>query len=350
MPKISVIIPVYNTEKYLKKCLDSVINQTLKDIEIICIDDCSTDNSLAILKDYIARDSRIKLIELPQNQGAGNAKNAGLKLASGEYLSFVDPDDYIDLNFYEELYKNAVTLNADVVKCDLITVEPGKSGIKSSLNQFIKNISKFYFSYEYTSAIYRTSIVFENNITFPEELIVGEDVVFLHKFILKTKRIEIINSTNYYYVRRFNSLNAHVYDRKRMKSAISTVEYMAKNYDDSYEKDISKEEYLSNYISNMFLLIRYTITRTDDTEIKHNCVEKFIELFNKCKMQNELEQYFQDNYPEVFDLIKENNIEKLFQISTKYKNFQNFCTIERLRKNVKKDIQNAKSISNNTGI
>ena len=103
--KISVLIPVYNTEKYLKSCLDSVIKQSLKDIEIICVDDKSTDDTLKILKQYAAQDSRIKLVEQQKNGGLSNARNAGLEVACGAYIGFVDSDDYVDLEFYEKLYE-----------------------------------------------------------------------------------------------------------------------------------------------------------------------------------------------------------------------------------------------------
>ena len=102
MPKISVIVPVYNVEKYLARCLDSIINQTLADIEIICINDGSTDNSLEILNDYAKKDSRIKIID-QTNAGLSCARNAGMQIAQGEYIGFVDSDDWIDLDFYEKL-------------------------------------------------------------------------------------------------------------------------------------------------------------------------------------------------------------------------------------------------------
>ena len=165
MPKVSVIIPVNNTEKYITKCLDSVINQTLKDIEIICVNDSSTDNSLSILKEYAKKDNRLKLIDLPQNQGAGDAKNAGLKLVQGEYLGFVDSDDYIDLNYYEELYNKAKENDADIVKSKLLMLEFDGTKKRSNLNSLIKEKSKFYFSFEYTSAIYKSSLILDNNIT-----------------------------------------------------------------------------------------------------------------------------------------------------------------------------------------
>lgn len=103
MCKVSIIIPIYNTEKYIKDCLDSVVNQTLDDIEIICINDGSTDNSLKLINDYAKRDKRIKVIN-QENKGQGTARNIGIKESKGEYIGFVDFDDYIDLKMYEKLF------------------------------------------------------------------------------------------------------------------------------------------------------------------------------------------------------------------------------------------------------
>ena len=114
MIKISVIVPVYNVENYLIQCLDSIINQTLKDIEIICVDDCSPDNSIEILEEYKNKDNRISIIRHSNNQGLGPARNTGLKHANGEYISFVDSDDYIDKNFLFYLYSTAKKYDSDV--------------------------------------------------------------------------------------------------------------------------------------------------------------------------------------------------------------------------------------------
>ena len=115
MPKISIIVPIYNVEKYLEKCIDSIINQTLKDIEIICIDDGSTDKSGKILDDYAALDNRIKVIH-KENGGYGKAMNIGLDNATGEYIGIVEPDDYITSKMYEDLYQIAITNDSDIVK------------------------------------------------------------------------------------------------------------------------------------------------------------------------------------------------------------------------------------------
>ena len=109
MPKLSVIIPIYNTEKYLAQCLDSVINQTFKDIEILCINDCSTDNSLAGLKKYALKDKRIRLIDLPQNNGAG------LDAMRGELIAFLDPDDWWEQGLAQKAIDKIQKENADIV-------------------------------------------------------------------------------------------------------------------------------------------------------------------------------------------------------------------------------------------
>ena len=113
MPKISIIIPVYNADKYLEACLESIINQTMKDIEILCIDDGSTDNSPIILKKFANLDSRIKVLK-QNNLGAAVARNKGIKIASGEYLLFLDADDYFDLRLCDIAYSTIKSVDADV--------------------------------------------------------------------------------------------------------------------------------------------------------------------------------------------------------------------------------------------
>ena len=114
MVKISVVIPVYNTQNYLNECIDSVLNQSFKDFEIICINDGSTDNSLSILSDYEVSDERIKVIS-QQNRGLGASRNEGLKLAQGEYVLFLDSDDYLTPDALEKLYNQAYANDLDLI-------------------------------------------------------------------------------------------------------------------------------------------------------------------------------------------------------------------------------------------
>ena len=127
MVKVSIIIPVYNVEEYLVECMDSVIRQTLKEIEIICVNDGSTDQSLNILKQYQNRDDRIILID-KENGGYGQAMNQGLERVTGEYIGIVEPDDYVPMNMYEELYKIASEHELDFVKADFYRFKRSKSG------------------------------------------------------------------------------------------------------------------------------------------------------------------------------------------------------------------------------
>ncbi|MCM1004254.1 MAG: glycosyltransferase [Candidatus Gastranaerophilales bacterium] len=125
-PKVSVILPIYNVEKFIPFALESLINQTLKDIEIICVDDCSTDNSLKVAQQYALKDNRIVVIQQDKNMGEVVAKHAGALIAQADYIGTLDPDDWVSLNFYEEMYKNITTAQADIAYCSYqITKENG---------------------------------------------------------------------------------------------------------------------------------------------------------------------------------------------------------------------------------
>ena len=117
VPKVSIIVPVYKVEKYLRKCIDSIINQTLKDIEIILVDDGSPDNCGKICDEYAAKDTRIKVIH-KENGGLSSARNAGMEVAEGEYIGFVDSDDWIESDMYMTLWQKAKDINADLVNSD----------------------------------------------------------------------------------------------------------------------------------------------------------------------------------------------------------------------------------------
>ena len=123
--KISVIIPVFNAENYLKRCLDSVLNQTLRDIEVICIDDCSADSSFEILQNFAKMDSRLTILRNVKNIGQGLTRNKGIDLAKGEYIAFVDCDDWIETDMYQSLYEKSDYEKYDLICCNLVFDFPG---------------------------------------------------------------------------------------------------------------------------------------------------------------------------------------------------------------------------------
>ena len=207
MTKVSVIIPIYNTEKYLKRCLDSVCNQTLSDIEIICINDCSTDNSLEILREYSAKDERVKVIDFKKNKGAAVARNIGIDEAQGEYIGFVDSDDFVDLDFYEKLYTKAIETGADIVKGEICELAEDGSLMESfgyDINDEIR-LNKAYFYHSFTSAIYHREFLLANKIRFPESISHFEDPYFAIKSAIFCNKIEIVDEKKYYYQRHSQS-------------------------------------------------------------------------------------------------------------------------------------------------
>lgn len=128
MAKVSIIVPTFNVEPYLKECMESITHQTLEDIEIICINDGSTDGSLAILKSYAEKDSRIKLVD-KENGGYGIGMNIGFGLATGEYIGIVEPDDFVPVNMFGDLYDIASKNDLDWVKADFIAFSVPQTAI-----------------------------------------------------------------------------------------------------------------------------------------------------------------------------------------------------------------------------
>ncbi|WP_019265772.1 glycosyltransferase [Methanobrevibacter smithii] len=222
MVKVSVIIPVYNVEDYLKECLDSVLSQTLKDIEVICVDDCSTDDSLKILQEYANNDDRIKIIKNEKNSGQGFSRNEGIKKATGEYIGFVDSDDFIDLNLFEISFKKAKKLDLDVLLFKTFAFDNELKELTDFNKNYLSlncldNIDKLVFSHYDTKEVtcnisvapwcklYKNDFLVENNIRFPEDIIF-EDEVFFYRVYLNAKRVSILDNYLYYYrVNRRNS-------------------------------------------------------------------------------------------------------------------------------------------------
>lgn len=190
--KVSVIIPIYNCEEYIEQCLDSINEQSLNEIEIICIDDASTDNSLDIINNFSKKDKRIKCITQSKNCGAGPARNRGLELARGNYISFVDSDDFIiNNNAYEKLYEIATKNHADMVSANMKVYKNDKIE-KNSFIDDIENISQinsenYGIPWYFQRNLYKKQFLEEKNIKFPDYRS-GEDPVFLAK-VLKDANI-----------------------------------------------------------------------------------------------------------------------------------------------------------------
>ena len=191
MPKVSVIVPVYNVEKYLNKCIDSLINQSLKDIEIIIVNDSSPDNCQAIIDTYQKNYPNLIKSFIKENGGQGSARNYGLDYASGEYISFVDSDDWLDLNMLEKMYNLAIKDNSDIVICDMMDYY--EDGSKKFFN-----CTKYDSVYKVTPSacnkIFKREII--NNIRFLNGLWY-EDFNFTTKILLNNPKISTISNLYY---------------------------------------------------------------------------------------------------------------------------------------------------------
>ncbi|AMK15420.1 glycosyltransferase [Methanobrevibacter olleyae] len=211
-PKISIVIPVYNVENYLEKCLNSVINQTLANIEIICINDGSTDNSLKILNQFANKDNRIKVFSF-ENAGLGPSRNRGIDRANGEYVAFLDSDDWLNLTFCEEIYKSASKNKADIVLFNAVEEYNDYKRKRIYFSKKIINDDSFVFDFRWNpsfildsfftvwSKLHRTEFLKENNIRFPSSLF--EDMEFQVESYLKAKRI-CYNPNIFYHYRKEN--------------------------------------------------------------------------------------------------------------------------------------------------
>ena len=253
IPKVSIIVPCYGVEKYLNRCLESLVSQTLNDIEIILVDDGSPDNVPKMCEEWVKRDSRIKAFH-KENAGLGFARNSGLELASGEFVAFVDSDDYIELDAYEILYNVAKEKKADVVYCGMKKeISPNKfSYMRKTLiyQEFVDdNVKKIIpdfvasepfcrverkYDMSVCLAIYKTSIIKDYELRFvSERKVASEDLVFQIEFLEHAKKVSFIPDVLYHYCYNGESLTKNFSREKfeRMKALYFLLKDKCKFYD-----------------------------------------------------------------------------------------------------------------------
>lgn len=324
-PLISVIIPVYNTEEYLERCLDSVVSQTLKNIEIICINDHSKDNSLEILEKYALYDKRIKIINCKENTGESKARNLGLNVAKGEFLAFVDNDDKIDINFYEKLYKKAKDTGADIVKGNTVTIDYKGTSTASILNPEIKESkNKWHFAYEWWSAIYKADIIKENNLKLPEECILGGDVLFLNEALYYANKLEIVDDASYYWIRRKNSGESAILSKEKIISALKVYEKIQSNINRWYKNNEINTFSYNLITKNCFWLPLEYIFRNDEASCKEICAGYLIKYYKNCAEKNFACNYLKATAPYLYIPILNNDKKELYNKILNIKSREDF--------------------------
>lgn len=275
MEKISVIIPVYNTEKFLKQCLGSVVNQTYKNLEILIIDDGSPDKSDAVYKQFALQDNRIKIIK-QKNAGISAARNTGLKFASGQWVHFIDSDDYLDIDYYEKMMNAVYDVNPDIIAGGVISQNSELYNIqyKTTCVLFTKTekflVTKALKNCTVWRYVFKRDFLQKNNLKFAVGKIF-EDILFIPNAILMANCVVTVPNANYHYVFNKDSL----LNKKYTKNHQAQYDY-AESYLNSFIKQHNLEDIINrskNTEVTTYKLIAFKIFRKilfkDTNEVKY---------------------------------------------------------------------------------
>ena len=330
MIKVSIIIPIYNVENYLKECLDSVVGQTLKDIEIICVNDGSTDNSLAIIKDYAVEDSRIKIID-KKNSGYGHSMNIGIANASGEYIGIVEPDDYIKETMFESLYSLAQKNKLEFIKSSfyrfndingnrLFEKQPitkNKSYLNIILNpQLDKKV--FTFAMQIWTGIYKKEFLENYKIKFNETAGASyQDNGFYFSTFSCAKKIMLLEEA--FYFKRDDNPNSSVKNKEKVYCMKTEYEFINAFLDEKNIYENFKRIYIYiKYRNYMFNLKRI------DKKYKKEFLYLFSSEFKESDEKGEIDK----------QLFKADEYKKLRWIIDNPKNYFIYSKLAKIKKQI----------------
>lgn len=289
MPKVSIVVPVYNTQDCLKETLNSIRQQTLRDIEIILIDDGSTDQSGQICDEYAKEDDRIKVVH-QRNQGVSIARNTGIDIAEGDYIGFVDSDDLLHKDMYEVMYQNAINNNADIsmISTVLRNLKGKEIYLYNTKRKYIWNqdeaLIQFFDSKRFNIAVYtklfRKDIA--KNIQFEEGKAINEDKSFIYQAIKNANIICFEDVCKYIYIKRENSASTTKFNRKKF-DAIYFANKIYQDVNDENYDDYLKELAFADMIITKMLILRAMYR--DKTATKRYFLEKK-EILQEIRMIN----------------------------------------------------------------
>lgn len=286
--EVSVIIPIYNSEKYLSEALSSVVNQSFKDIEIICVDDCSTDNSAEIVENFIKNDSRIKFLKLEKNSRQGIARNEALKIATGKYIMFMDSDDILDQNAILDFY-NAIENN----DCDLVVSHIENFIDGGGETEFVKSLSKFYEKIKHKQGIvevktingfrsgpvaklFKKEIIDKYNIKFSENII-HEDELFHWSYLSVSNKLYFLETS--YYKRRMHSDCTMTNSKGEIKLK-AYIQLLEEIYE--FLKKNNLYETLMQQFESFFQELRWVMVQgAENKTFKKRCKKEFSKLEDK---------------------------------------------------------------------
>ena len=266
MPKVSIVVPVYNVEEYIEKCILSLVNQTLKDIEIIFVNDGTKDNSEDIILRYQKEYPQIIKYLKKENGGLSSARNFGIPHSTGEYICFLDSDDYVETNMYETMYNEAVKGNFDMVECNFIWEYPNKTRIDigqkySSIKEALEKARVVAWN-----KLYKREIILNSKVRFPEGLRY-EDVEFFYEILPELGSIGYVDNPFIHYVQRGNSIiNTQ---NERTKEIFTVLDHVIEYYKENNLWEEYKDEL--EYIYTRFLLCSSLkrVAKIGDKEVRN---------------------------------------------------------------------------------
>lgn len=337
MIKVSVIVPIYNAEKYLEQCLDSIVNQTLKEIEIILIDDGSTDGSSEICKKYLT-DERVSYY-YKENEGLAAARDDGMLRATGEYIGFVDSDDWLELDMYEEMYEAAKSNDSDVVFCNCIENENGhrftpemKSGaynreeikkevLSHSLAYITKTGEKRAIRWSNCLRIYKKETLDKNNIRFDRRFRRSQDSQLTYEAMLVAQNFYYLGDDYLYHNRVVEDSLSRGYTKNMWNLYVPLIERLYKDTEEFKELDLMPQMHLRNF---------FFVTECIDNEFKPLCPnsrEKKIELVKGIVNDPLCERFYgqipleklNPVYKKYYELICKKKAEKIVDFIPEYR-------------------------------
>lgn len=322
MSKVSIVVPVYNVERYLRQCLDSIINQTLKDIEIICVNDGSTDDSLNILNEYAKKDNRIKIVN-KINTGYGNSMNIGFSKATGEYIGIVESDDFAELDMYNKMYNVAIKYSSEVVMSNFTEFETENSTYDVFNENFrgfeynkvidpINEKSIFFTKPSIWSGIYKRDFLVENNIVFSETPGASyQDLSFSFKIWASAKKIYLLKDAFIHY--RKDNMNSSINSSGKIFCVCD--EYG--EIDKFLKNMILKDEKLKMLIFSMkFKTYKWNYNRLTSV-FQYTFLLRMVSEFKEAMLDNKINNYYLNDSEirEISDIV--NNTDKYFKETSK---------------------------------
>ena len=282
--KVSVIIPVYNVEQYIEKCLDSLVNQTLKDIEIIVVNDGSPDNSQKIIDKYVKKYPKKVKSYIKENGGQGSARNYGLEKATGEYIGYVDSDDYVEVDMFEKLYNKAKKTKSDITICGTYVEYPDKTITElEDLKHNDSRLNAYFGKMAVWNKIYKRELLVDNKMKFRSKLWY-EDFDFSYKVISYAKKITYLNEPYYHYLIRPGSTmnNSNIHRNLEILKAFDEIRKEKEN------KDV--QEYLA--IEHIYISTTVRVINADcDKKEKRKVINEIHEYINKYYKEYKNNQY-----------------------------------------------------------